>query len=713
MKLTTPEISWHGKEPLFSLDFSLNNKSTRLATSGADSNIRIWAVLADEDKGSKVDFLANLSRHTKAVNVVRFSPQGNMLASGGDDCYVIIWKLNEDDTDGFSQLTSMVGGDVENKESWQVAKMLRGHIEDVYDLAWSPNATQLISGSVDNSVIIWDTNKGDKLRIIKDHRQYVQGVCWDPCGTYVASYSCDRTCRIYNTSSYRCCFNINKTTLPNKNKQENQSSKQVKIFHDETMPSFFRRLTFSPDGLLLFVPGGKFEVNEKAINTTFVFTKAALNKPVMYFPASKKPTIAVRCCPVLFELRNTDKSNSENKKPVFKLPYRMVIAIASLDSVVLYDTQRALPFGFLSNMHYASLTDIAWSKDGKVLAISSRDGYCSLVTFDANELGTPYRQTTGEVIENATVHKEISPSRKIVTPRSKTPDSIKDDRSISPKIEKLSIKNFVTVNPPKSNVKQVSNTIQTNRDQGSNQRTETLAPRRVGFVTLQPATERKIINQPQTSRPLITSPSNGIIPVATTAVSATTQPRRVNFTTLQLRPSLVANETTSNVHAPNLGASIHSQSTVAPASTQQPRRVSFTTLKPLQTVTTFASTSSSNSQVTRTNRGSNVESNQPRAVDSPLNSSIPPNPAHPPNTQPLPRRVGFVTVKPSQSSAIQQKSAPSNLTPTNQHVSNPLVPSQDGVKPSVDTTVTTVRKTLERQEKPPVPLEPEVIIIKD
>ena len=41
MRLTTPEISWHGKEPLFSLDFALNNKSTRLATSGADSNIRV------------------------------------------------------------------------------------------------------------------------------------------------------------------------------------------------------------------------------------------------------------------------------------------------------------------------------------------------------------------------------------------------------------------------------------------------------------------------------------------------------------------------------------------------------------------------------------------------------------------------------------------------------------------------------------------------
>lgn len=44
----------------------------------------------------------------------------------------------------------------------------------------------------------------------------------------------------------------------------------------------------------------------------------------------------------------------------FSLPYGMVIAVASLDSVVLYDTQSNIPIGFLSNMHYASLTDIAW-----------------------------------------------------------------------------------------------------------------------------------------------------------------------------------------------------------------------------------------------------------------------------------------------------------------------------------------------------------------
>ena len=34
-----------------------------------------------------------------------------------------------------------------------------------------------------------------------------------------------------------------------------KSLKQGKMFHDETMPSFFRRPSYSPDGSLLIVPG--------------------------------------------------------------------------------------------------------------------------------------------------------------------------------------------------------------------------------------------------------------------------------------------------------------------------------------------------------------------------------------------------------------------------------------------------------------------------
>ena len=33
-------------------------------------------------------------------------------------------------------------------------------------------------------------------------------------------------------------------------------------------------------------------------------------------------------------------------------------------------------------MHYASLTDMAWTADGKLLVVSSTDGYCSFIKFE-------------------------------------------------------------------------------------------------------------------------------------------------------------------------------------------------------------------------------------------------------------------------------------------------------------------------------------------
>ncbi len=50
--------------------------------------------------------------------------------------------------------------------------------------------------------------------------------------------------------------------------------------------------------------------------------------------------------------------------------------MATLDSVVLYNTQSALPLAVLGHLHYDSITDLAWSSDGQYLAISSRDCYC-------------------------------------------------------------------------------------------------------------------------------------------------------------------------------------------------------------------------------------------------------------------------------------------------------------------------------------------------
>lgn len=405
MKVVTPEISWHGRDPIYSVDSQfLEGDIHRIATCGADRSVRIWKVVEEEDKKVDVQHLATLTRHNKTVNVVRFSPNGEYLASGGDDAVILLWKLNEA-APHRPNIFQDDDVDVENKENWTVVKQLRSHLEDVYDLSWSADSKFLVSGSVDNSAIVWDIKKGSRITILPDHKAFVQGVAYDPLEQYVATMSSDRSCRIFSITSKNCLYNIHKG--PGMTKPNGEKIKSSRLFHDDTMKSFFRRLTFTPDGLLLIVPAGMYLLEnsdkEEKGNTIYIFSRHSFPKPIMHLPGHDKAAVAVRCSPVLYELRKIPKKGvsaeetleNSNKKPwqlyetCMALPYRMVFAVATEDTVILYDTQQPIPFASLSKMHYHTLSDISWSQDGRALIVSSTDGYCSIVTFEENEIGVP------------------------------------------------------------------------------------------------------------------------------------------------------------------------------------------------------------------------------------------------------------------------------------------------------------------------------------
>ena len=74
------------------------------------------------------------------------------------------------------------------KKTWLTMTILRGHMEDVYDLCWSPNSMFLISCSVDNTAMVWDVNKSKLEHIFSDHKGFVKGVAWawDPKKQYLA-----------------------------------------------------------------------------------------------------------------------------------------------------------------------------------------------------------------------------------------------------------------------------------------------------------------------------------------------------------------------------------------------------------------------------------------------------------------------------------------------------------------------------------------------
>lgn len=207
--------------------------------------------------------------------------------------------------------------------------------------------------------------------------------------------------------------------------------RNTNLYHNETMTSFFRRLTFSPDGSLLFTPAGHYKTalpmgsdptktTEDVSNTVYIYTRAGFNKPpVAHLPGHKKPSVAVKCSPILYTLRSTTKptnhitidtssageeipllpdpivpqsastfmepppllastsipdaisapsprpsteAESANSAPTsaFSLPYRMVYAVATQDAVFVYDTQQTTPVCVVSNLHYATFSDLTW-----------------------------------------------------------------------------------------------------------------------------------------------------------------------------------------------------------------------------------------------------------------------------------------------------------------------------------------------------------------
>eukprot|EP00092_Neocalanus_flemingeri_P016294 GFUD01017639.1.p1 GENE.GFUD01017639.1~~GFUD01017639.1.p1 ORF type:complete len:619 (-),score=181.80 GFUD01017639.1:307-2163(-) len=460
MKCVIPEIAYHNRDPVLSVDFQITEGGpVRLATAGSDTHVVIWSVTQSDEDGVELDCLCDLTRHQRAVNIVRWSPDGSLLASGDDESVIIVWQLKPGQGDG-----GLFDDGSENKENWVVYKMLRFHLDDVYDLSWSPCGQFLLSGSVDNSAVISNVHKNSKVAHFSDSRGFVQGVSWNKKHNILSTLGSDRACRSYNTNSkkiisktYKSVLNLKDETVVKKkkdvkpsevedstkpsetkpvNKEEEKKEetkeptkeKEVRLFHDETFKGFFRRLSWSNDGEILVVPSGVIETDgdTKVTHCSWVFSRVDLSKPALCLPTKDKYTIAVRFAPKLYALRPLKQSPPppESSSPptpwtaansLFALPYRMVYAVATQNAIMFYDTQQAAPFGRVSNVHYTGLTDLTWSPCGTIVFASSSDGYCSIITFSAGEIGVEYTPPTPSVT------KEDSTPNKLPTPFTSQP----------------------------------------------------------------------------------------------------------------------------------------------------------------------------------------------------------------------------------------------------------------------------------------------------
>ena len=191
--------------------------------------------------------------------------------------------------------------------------------------------------------------------------------------------------------------NNNNQQLPNQIKKEKESNqKNVVTYHyyfadEDQCNTFVRRSSFSPDGKICLLVSGVMQNPQNKNELNFVVwgvSRKDFSRPQFYIPTLNKSSTCVRFCPLIFHKKENDADNST--PALLDLNYVMIFAIGTNDSVFIYGTDSIQPRYAITNIHYQSITDLAWNGD-KMLAVSSSDGYISFIIFEENELGVPYK----------------------------------------------------------------------------------------------------------------------------------------------------------------------------------------------------------------------------------------------------------------------------------------------------------------------------------
>jgi WD40 repeat protein len=122
-----------------------------------------------------------LKGHTDSVWSVAFSPDGTRIISGSLDKTIRIWDV---------------------KTGEEVIEPLKGHTDSVLSVAFSPDGTRVISGSLDKTIRIWDVKTGEEVvEPLKGHTSYVFSAAFSPDGTRIVSGSDDKAIRIWDAKT--------------------------------------------------------------------------------------------------------------------------------------------------------------------------------------------------------------------------------------------------------------------------------------------------------------------------------------------------------------------------------------------------------------------------------------------------------------------------------------------------------------------------------
>ena len=120
--------------------------------------------------------------HAGSVAAVKFSPDGQWLATASADATCRLWRL----ADG------------------HCAAVLTGHTGGLSDVCWSAGSDYVATGSDDKLLALWRVPSGERVLTYTGHTAFVFCCTFNPQSNLLASGSFDETVRLWEARTGRC-----------------------------------------------------------------------------------------------------------------------------------------------------------------------------------------------------------------------------------------------------------------------------------------------------------------------------------------------------------------------------------------------------------------------------------------------------------------------------------------------------------------------------
>ncbi|KAF7363073.1 WD40 repeat-like protein [Mycena venus] len=170
--------------------------------SGCDnSNIYIW----NSRTGAQIGVLKG---HSGRVRSVAFSPNGDRIVSGSLDNTLRVWDLHTGvgaaalKGEHSAKVLSAAAGSSILLPSGQIlgsSLLFEGHEGPVSCVAFSHDGEQIVSGSLDKTVHVWDSRTGALLAGPIQHDARVNSVAFSPDGEHIVSGSNENLVQVWNS----------------------------------------------------------------------------------------------------------------------------------------------------------------------------------------------------------------------------------------------------------------------------------------------------------------------------------------------------------------------------------------------------------------------------------------------------------------------------------------------------------------------------------